>query len=204
MSAIIRRSSFFFITHFLTLFMFSWRRGATAFCALLVFIWLPSSVLWSERGESYAFLRLLPVRDRDVARAKLGLGLGAAAAYWAWLTLVSLIHWGVSREFFALFSLVNLAASVWMPLVALCYLGVWRIGARAMTFPLLTLMVIAFFAALGFGLSYFPPRRVYSGLAAAPWPLQILLPLAGLGLFLLLARKAPRVKWNNDEHLQMP
>ena len=203
MLAIIRRSSFFYVTHFLTfsLMPLVGSQGAVLF----VFLWLPSSVLWSERGESYAFLRLLPIRDRDVVRAKLGLGLGAVIAYWAWLTLLTLVHWGVSAEFFARFSLINLLASAWPPLVALCYLGVWRLGARGMTFPLLTLMGVAAFIVLGFQARFFPHRGGDPlGLPAAPWLLQVLLPLAGLALFLWLARVGPRVKRSNDEHLQLP
>jgi hypothetical protein len=212
MLSIVRRSSFFYVTHFLTfsvlpLYMaMAGRKGHIVFATLMVFIWLPSSVLWSERCESYAFLRLLPIRDRDVVRAKLGLGLAAVIVYWAWLTLLTLVSWGVSPEFFARFSLINLLASSWPLLVALCYLGIWRAGARAMTFPLLTLMAVAFFIIIGFGMRYFPPRRgdFGIGLTAAPWPLQLLLPLVGLALFLWLARLGPRVKRSNDEHLQLP
>lgn len=210
MMPIIRRSVFFYVTHFLTWSImplaaaFAGRRGGMVFSALLAFIWLPSSVLWSERGESYAFLRLLPVRDRDVVCAKLGLGLGAAVAYWLWLSLLTLAAWGASPYFLARFSLITLFASSWPPLVALCYLGIWRIGARAMTFPLLTFMAFALLGLLGLGIKYFPPRGGDLGLVAAPWPLQVLFPAAGLALFLFLARRAPRVKWRNDEHLQLP
>ncbi len=202
MLSIIRRSSFFYITHFLTfsLMPLVGSRGAVLF----VFIWLPSSVLWSERGESYAFLRQLPIRDRDVVRAKLGLGLGAVIAYWAWLTLLALVDRGASAQFFARFSLINLLASAWPPLVACCYLGVWRLGARGMTFPLLTMMGVGAVIALGLEMRYFPRRGSAAGLAAAPWPLQVLLPLVGLALFLWLARLGPRVKRENDEHLRLP
>ena len=201
---IMRRSSFFYLTHFITFSLMPLVGSQGA--ALFVFLWLSSSVLWSERGESYAFLRLLPIRDRDVVRAKLSLGLAAVFAYWAWLTLLALVQWGVSAEFFARFSLINMLASAWPPLVALCYLGVWRLGARGMTFPLLTLMGVAAFIVLVLERRYFPHRWGDAGwgLPAAPWFLQVLLPLVGLGVFLLLARLGPRVKRNNDEHLQLP
>lgn len=81
MRSIIHRSVFFYITHLLTFSImplstaFAGRKWGVVFHSLLGFVWLPSSVLWSEWGESYSFLRLLPVRDRDVVRAKLGLGL---------------------------------------------------------------------------------------------------------------------------------
>lgn len=211
MLSIVRRSSFFYVTHFLTFsvmplyIVIAGRSRTIVFMILLAVVWLCSSVLWSERNESYAFLRMLPVSDRDVARAKLGLGLGAAFVYWAWLSLLSLIVAGATPEFLARFSLINLAASAWPPLVALCYLGVWRRGARAMTFPLVTLIAVFFIVAVGVAVRFFPSGRGGNlGLAPAPWPLQVLLPATGLVAFLLLARLAPRVKLDNDEHLQLP
>jgi hypothetical protein len=212
MLAIIRRSSFFYATHFLTYVLLSLveavagRRGIAAYIAAMAFIWLPSSVLWSERNESYSFLRLLPVRDRDVVRAKLLLGLGAAVVYWLWLSLLALAAWGATPGFFARFSLITLVASFWPPLVALCYLGIWLRGARAMTFPLLTLMTVVFIGVVGCGVKFLTPWRddMFWRRLSLPWPLLLLLPAAGLALFLLLARLAPRIKWRNDEHLQLP
>ena len=79
MSAILRKSSFFFIPHLCTfsippLTMFpEWRhRGMLSVFALWIPVWLSSSVLWSERQESYAFLRTLPVTDREIVRTKFG------------------------------------------------------------------------------------------------------------------------------------
>jgi hypothetical protein len=182
------------------------RRANIVFLVLLAFVWLASSVFWSERNESYAFLRLLPVSDRDVVRAKLILGITAVLAYWAWLVLLALLAWGLSPEFFARFSLINLVASAWSPLVALCYLGIWRIGARAMKFPLVILTAAFLIVLLPVAHRFFPPRYgdFGLGLRAAPWYVQVLLPMAGLAVFLFLARKAVRIKRNNDEHLQVP
>ena len=75
-----------------------------------------------------------------------------------------------------------------------------------MTFPLLTLMAVAFFGVVGFGTRYFPPQQgdFGMGLTPAPWILQVLLPAAGLAVFLLLARLGPRVMRHSDEHLQLP
>jgi hypothetical protein len=212
MRSIIVKSSFFYITHFVTFSAMPFygaiagRRGSTVLFALLAFVWLASSVFWSERSESYAFLRLLPVRDRDVVRAKLALGLVAAFVYWAWLVLLALVSWGVSTEFFARFSLLNLVGSAWPPLVALCYLGIWRRGARTVAFPFLTLMAAFLIVLLPVANRFFPPRYgdLGLGLKAAPWFVQVLLPVMGVGVFLVLARMAPRIKRNNDEHLQLP
>lgn len=207
MRSIMRKSSFFYVTHFMT---YSWmplylvlanKRVNIVFVTLMAFLWLPSSVLWSERSESYAFLRMLPVSDRDIVRAKLGLGLGAVLAYWGWLSLLTMISWGFSADFFARFSLINLASSAWPPLMAFCYLGVWRFGARAMTVPILGFMGISFFSIIGFDVKN---GDFDLGLTAAPWPMQVLPPAAGLAIFFLLARLGPRVMRRNDEHLQLP
>lgn len=211
MGPIIRRSAFFYLTHFLTFSLLAFgayagRMRVVVFVALMGFIWLPSSILWSERSESYSFLRLLPVRDRDVVRAKLGLGLGAVTAYWALLSLTTLAAWGLSPEFLSRFSLITLTASTWPPLVTLCYRGVWRNGVRAMMFPWLTLMGFFIIITLGFVTRFVSDRWEDALLAEAGmlWPLSLLAVAIGLALFLFLARNAARVKWSSDEHLQMP
>ena len=71
---IIRRSSFFYLTHLATfsaalLWLFQgWR--AFEVVPLFIPIWLSSSVLFSEHDESYAFLRTLPVTDRALVQAR--------------------------------------------------------------------------------------------------------------------------------------
>ncbi len=212
MRSIIHRSVFFYITHLLTFSImplstaFAGRKWGVVFHSLLGFVWLPSSVLWSEWGESYSFLRLLPVRDRDVVRAKLGLGLGAVAAYWALLSLAALAAWGPSPEFLSRFSLITLIASVWPPLVALCYTGIWRNGVRAMLFPWITLMGFFMVVYIGFVSRFARLHRddVLLPLAGGGWPLSLLAVVVGLIIFSFLAGRAARVKWNSDDHLQIP
>jgi len=103
---IIRRNAFWYFTHLITfgfpLFNFVFNEGRRGYLVYLTFmapVWLCSSVLWSERIESYAFLRMLPVRDGDIARAKLRLGLAAVVVYWLLLLLYSLLAWGASPAF---------------------------------------------------------------------------------------------------------
>lgn len=162
------------------------------------------SVLWSERQESYAFLRMLPVRDRDIVRAKLKLGLVGALIYWLLLSLYTLLAWGASGAFFGLFSLINIVIAVSLLLVTLCYLGVWRFGARAMTVPILVFMGISIITVFVSGIRLWRDHDLGTGLRAAPWPLQVFLPVAALVLWGFLFRAAPRIKWTNEAHLQMP
>jgi hypothetical protein len=211
MLTIIRRNAFWYFTHLATFGFPLWnwafdrgRRGYLVFLTLMAPVWLSSSVLWSERNESYAFLRMLPVRDGDIVHAKLKLGLGAVVLYWAMLSFLTLLAWGPSPAFFARFSLINLICAASLPLVALCYLGVWRYGARAMTIPILVFMAITFFSVMGGGIARWRGSDFGQGLAPAPWPLQVFVPTAAFLVWLLLAKAAPRVKRDNEAHLQMP
>src|SRR4030042_4298146 len=98
---IIRRNAFWYFTHLMTFgfplynFVFNeGRRGYIVFLTLMAPVWLCSAVLWSERQESYAFLRMLPVRDGAIAQAKLRLGLAGVFVYWLLLTLYTLLGLG--------------------------------------------------------------------------------------------------------------
>jgi len=211
MLTIIRRNLFFYLTHLATfgLPLWNWafnrgRRGLVVYLTLMAPVWLCSSVLWSERSESYSFLRMLPIRDSDVIKAKLRLGLAAVFIYWVLLSLSTLLVWGPSPAFFARYSLINLVGAATLPLVALCYVGIWRFGARAMTAPILVFMVVTIVSVMGFGVVRWRGVDFGYGLRATPWLLQVLLATAAILLWLLLARLAPKVKHNNDAHLRLP
>lgn len=211
MLTVIRGNAFWYLSHLATFGVAvvpavfdRGRRGPLFYMILLAPVWLASSVLWSERNESYAFLRMLPVRDGDIARAKLKLGLLAVFVYWIILSFLTFLVWGTSPVFFGRFSLINLVCSASLPLVALCYLGVWRYGARAMTVPILVLMAISFFNVMGIYLKWRRGSDFDYPLGAAPWLLQVLAPAAAFLAWLLLARAAPRIKRDNEAHLQMP
>lgn len=211
MWTIIRRNVFWYFIHLMTFgfplynFVFNeGRRGYLVFMTFMAPVWLCSSVLWSERQESYAFLRMLPVRDGEIARAKLRLGLGGVFIYWLLLSLYTLLAWGASPDFAARFSLINIMIAVTLPLVALCYLGIWRFGARAMTAPILIFMAVTFVTVMSFGTRLWRGSNFGLGLKPAPWPVQVFLPLVALAAWWLLSRAAPRIKWTNEAHLQMP
>jgi len=211
MWTIVRRNAFWYFTHLLTFgfplynFVFNeGRRGYIVFLTFMAPVWLCSSVLWSERQESYGFLRMLPVRDGDIARAKLRLGLGGVFVYWLFLSLYTLLAWGMSPAFAACFSLINIMIAVTLPLVALCYLGVWKFGARAMTVPILVFMAATFITVMSSGIRFWRGPDLGTGLRAAPWPVQVFLPVAALMAWWLMSRAAPRIKWTNEAHLQAP
>jgi hypothetical protein len=86
--------------------------------AFWVPLWLSSSVLWSKRQESYAFLRMLPVTDREIVRAKFGLVLAAAFVYGLFLSLFNGWAWDSSWEYPFYMALANLTCAVALPLAA--------------------------------------------------------------------------------------
>lgn len=213
MSAILRKSSFFFITHLCTFSIPGlvaipiWENaGMLSVMALWVPLWLSSSVLWSERQESYAFLRTLPVTDRQVVRAKFGLALGFIVLYWAILALLIRRSWGASPEYAGYMALASLTCSLAVVLAAVWYIVSWRFGTTVLTVAVIALLVIGLIMALAAnmermvktrGIGILAPRW----LAEGPWIYQVLLFAAALAAYFGLMRVAVRVKERSEANL---
>jgi len=210
MSAILRKSSFFFITHLCTFSVPGlatipmWENpGIISMMALWVPLWLSSSVLWSERQESYAFLRTLPVTDRQIVRTKFGLALGFIVLYWAILILLIRRSWGATPEYAGYMALASLTCAVSIVLAAFWYIFSWRFGVSALTVVVIAVLVIGFIVALAVnlerlirtsGIGILAPRW----LAEGPWIYQILLFAAALAAYFGLMRVAVRVKEKSE------
>jgi|GEM_PF-3416898 len=210
MSAILRKSSFFFITHLCTFSIPGlatipmWENpGMISVMALWVPLWLSSSVLWSERQESYAFLRTLPVTDRQVVRTKFGLALGFIVLYWVILILLIRRSWGATPEYAGYMALASLTCAVSIVLVAFWYVFSWRFGTTALTVAVMAVLVIGLIVALAtnlermiktHGIGILAPRW----LAEGPWIYQVLLFAAALAAYYGLMRVAVRVKERSE------
>ena len=96
--------------------------------------------------ESYAFLRTLPVTDRQIVRTKFGLALGFASLYWLILFIFNQLTWGSSPEFSAFMALTNLMWAVSLIFVGGWYVFSWRFGTTALTWIVIAFMAIVFFA----------------------------------------------------------
>ncbi len=212
MFAIARKTSFFYFTHLCTFCVPAWpallkgKGGILSMMALFVPAWLSSSVLWSERQESYAFLRMLPVTDQEVVRAKFGLPLVAAIVYWLILAVMVGWAWDSTDEYSAYMALVNLACAVSLPLAACWYILSWRFGVSALTVGVVAFLVIDII--LSFVLNV--DRRAWVGapgipmvrwLADGPWYWQACLFLAAFAAYYGLMRVATRVKAKSDAYL---
>jgi len=213
MSAILRKSSFFFLTHLCTFtipgltVIPGWENpGMISVMALWVPLWISSSVLWSERQESYAFLRTLPVTDRQIVRTKFGLALGFIFVYWIFLALLIGRAWGERPEYTPYMALASLTCSISIVLVAGLYLLSWRFGVFALTVVVITVLVIAIVGTMAanmehmiknHGIGILAPRW----LAEGPWIYQVLLFAAALAAYAGLMRVAVRVKVRSETGL---
>jgi hypothetical protein len=210
MSAILRKSSFFFITHVgtfsipgMAMLLAHEDRRMLSVMALWVPVWLSSSVLWSERQESYAFLRTLPLTDRQIVRTKFGLALGFAVVYWLILSLLVRGAWGSTPEYAGYMALVSLTCAIAMILAAGWYIFSWRFGPSALTVGVMALVVIVILATwiadvrrlvrIG-GIGTLAPRW----LAEGPWIYQPIMFAVALAAYYGLMRLAVRVKIKSE------
>jgi len=210
MTAILRKSSYFFITHLCTfsipplaMLLSGRNRGMLAVMAIWVPVWLSSSILWSERQESYAFLRTLPVTDRQIVRSKFGLALGFAAIYWLVLSLFIRGAWGSTPEYPGYMALASLACAVSLVLAGGWYIFSWRFGRSALFAGVMAFMMIGILATWivdvkrmvrAGGIGAIGPRW----LAEGPWIFQVLLFGAALAAYYGLMRAAVRVKEKSE------
>jgi glucan phosphoethanolaminetransferase (alkaline phosphatase superfamily) len=167
--------------------------------ALWVPIWLSSSVLWSERQESYAFLRTLPVTDREIVRTKFSLALGSALLYWLFLALLIRRAWGSTPEYAGYMALASLTCAIAIILSAAWYIFSWRFGIPALTVCVIVFLVIVIITTMAANIE----RMIHTGgigilaprwLAEGPWFYHILLLAAALAAYYGLMQVAVRVK----------
>jgi hypothetical protein len=212
MSPIARKTSFFYFTHLVTFCAPAWpalmkgKGGIISMLAFWVPLWLSSSVLWSERQESYALLRMLPVTDREIVRAKFGLALAAACLYWLILALFNWWAWNSRWEYPLYMALASLTCAVSLPLAAFWYIFSWRFGQSALTVGVLAFIVLGMVFAFVVNID----RRNWvgaPGIAAArwlvegPWYLQLFLFVAALAAYYGLMQVAVRVKAKSEAYL---
>lgn len=209
MFAIARKTSFFFFTHLCTFCAPAWpallkgKGGILSMMAIFVPAWLSSSVLWSEKQESYALLRMLPVTDREVVRAKFGLTFAAAFSYWLILSLLVSWAWGSRWEYPAYMALVNLTCAISLPLAACWYIFSWRFGVSALTVGVIAFLVLDVIATFIINVDRMnwvgaPGIPVARWLADGPWYLQLCLLFAALAAYCGLMEVAVRVKTKSE------
>jgi len=215
MDPILRRSSFFYVTALITYMgmmgRFMLTRDWPAFEVIPLFlpVWLISGMAASEHDERYAFLRMLPVPDRTVARTKFILVLSFAAVAWALMTGVALVRMGdglAGSPTLVYLTLVCVSAI----LIGACYqIGIWRYGLSIM-FPVIGVSVAAGLALaiihvanLKYADEWPALSRlgVVEWLGGAPWISSAVLIALALLAFRALLHLGVRVKAASEAHL---
>jgi hypothetical protein len=147
MNPIFRRSSLFYassaVTYLSVMGRYLVTRDWTAFEVIPLFmpIWLLSALLWSEDNERYAFLRMLPVPDSDVARLKLALILCSALFQWALLTAVAVARMGEGIAGPSTLVYLTILATIGLLATSAGQIAIWRYGLSSMK-PVLVASIV--------------------------------------------------------------
>ena len=133
MLSIFINRSFFYVSHLVTfsligLPLLKGRIGVIPVMAMLVPVWVSSTVLWSEREESYGFLRTLPITDRDIVRIKFTLAALVVLVYFL-LTAMATAQFCRGTPHLAYdMALAEIGAVVPLIAAACWSIGIWRFG----------------------------------------------------------------------------
>ena len=148
MDPIFRRSSFFYFSSAFTYLAVMGRylvtRDWTAFEVIPLFmpVWMLSALLANEDGERYAFLRMLPVPDSDVARLKLTLILLSTLFQWTLMTVVAVARMGEGIAGPSTLVYLTIIGAFGLLATSAGQIAVWRYGLSAMK-PVLVASIIA-------------------------------------------------------------
>jgi len=139
MIGLLRKSSFFYISHLATFCILGLgpsvegRYGVFIAAAAIVPLWMSSTVLWAEQSEKYRFLRILPITSSEIVAVKLSLIMAAGTAYLGILATSILIAGDRAGRL-----PVNLSTAVFFCIAGLLLafiwqICIWRFGIRIMT-----------------------------------------------------------------------
>ena len=215
MDPILRRSSFYYVT---SLFMYMSLMGrymltrdwpVFEILPLFVPIWILGALFASESDECYAFLRMLPVPDRTVARTKFALILAVIAVQWLLMIGAALTRMdeGIAEPSTLVYVTVICAFGL---LVAAGYqIAIWRFGLSTMK-PVLGVSVAAGIVLAILHLASLKnvddwpalsQLGVVEWLGRAPWISNAVLIAVALLAFRALMRVGVRVKAASEAHL---
>ncbi len=216
MDPIIRRSLPLYLAHFMTWagILGTSLRGrelpAFEIIALFVPVWLVSSVVFTERDESYGFLRTLPVTDDRIARTKFGLILGAAVLYWLFTVAAAIVRQDATPTGSATFVYITIVSIYGLVIGACAQLLFWRFGASIATGAGIAFMVLSLVLTIVHTASLRVSLRSPAGwpvlsrtgavewLAGAPWASIPVLGTLALLAFYSLLRAGIRLKASSE------
>ena len=210
-----RRCSIFYLSSAMTYLALMGRylvtRDWTAFEVIPLFmpIWLLSALLWSEDNERYAFLRMLPVPDSDVARLKLALILVSAMFQWTLLMAVAVARMGEGIAGPSTLVYLTILGAAGLLATSVGQIAVWRFGLSAMK-PVLVasiaggiVLTVIHLASLK-NIDTWPALSeagLVGWLGGAPWISIVVIAALALLTFRALMRLGVRVKAASEAHL---
>ena len=215
MDAILRRSSFFYVTALGTYMALMGRymltRSFPVFEIIPLFlpVWLLSAMFASEHDERYAFLRTLPLSDARVALTKFRLILSAATASWALMMASAAFRLSDGIAGPTTFVYLTLVGAAALLLAAGYQIGIWRFGLSVMSVVLGVsiaaglVLVIVHMASLKYN-DFWPALSrltVVSWLGNSPWMSCAGIAAAALLVFSRLVRLGVRIKASSEAHL---
>jgi hypothetical protein len=197
---------FFYVSHLVTfsligLPLLKRQIGVIPVMAMLIPVWVSSTVLWSEREESYGFLRTLPVTDKEIVRTKFTLVALVVLVYFL-LTTAAVVQYCHGTPYLAHnMALVEVGAIVALIAAACWFVGIWLFGIGAMIIFILSFMFLGLASAIL--LRFGDGRDLWCAaydlipvdlLARAPWYVDGLVLLLGLLGYYVLMQLAVKVK----------
>ena len=215
MDPLFRRSSFFYlcsaVTYLAIMGRYMLTRDWPVFEIIPLFmpIWLVSAMLASEDGERYAFLRMLPVPDRDVVKAKFFFVLASAGLQWVLMTgaALSRMNEGIAGPSTVVYLTI---VCVFGLLAAAGYqIAIWRYGMSTMK----PVMVVSIIAGIAFAIIHlaslknvsdwpaFSQSGLVEWLGGAPWISSAVIAALSLLAYRALMRLGVRVKAASEAHL---
>lgn len=215
MNRVFRRSTTFYLLSAMTYLAIMGRymltRDWPVFEIIPVFmpIWLVSALLASEDDERYAFLRMLPIPDRDVARAKLLLILGSAVLQWLLMTGAALGRMDDGIADASTLVYLTLVCAFGLLVAAGFQIAIWRHGISRMK-PILIASIVAGIALAIMHLASLKNvddwpalsrSAMVERLGGAPWISNVVLAALVLLVFRALLRVGIRVKAASEAHL---
>ncbi len=202
MLPIIRKSLPLVLSHlvtftFLAVGPLAGKPHAVTVMSLLLPLWMTSTVLWIEVGESNPFLRILPITQRDIARIKFTLAFCFLCA----CGLVQLTATALSGVLLddpgVTITMIAGSSSIALVLGAVAYLAIWFVGVKPLI-PVYVLFHAGTAVAIVLFLERYMPRLDRSPIvrlaADIPWPVALVVFAIVIAGYFALVDVAARIR----------
>jgi hypothetical protein len=149
MYAVLKKTSPLYCSHLMTFSLMGWPalfggQFVAAGMAGFIVVWISSSVVFTELHENNAFLRMMPLTDREIVQTKFSLAFVAVLVYWLILAFFVFTAAPVGAEKWML-ALATLGAGVALPAAAVWYIFIWLVGRKVAIIVFANMMGLTLF-----------------------------------------------------------